>query len=130
VIRIFLQNIYTPIVYDKKEQNYSTSIISLVNSESLPASKSQSNSESDSSNEIIKGRTFSNERFHINFAQSSEISSSQYQSQDQAINSQLYREVIIGVIKTLCHFNWVVVSSCYIFILYSPTIQFIYKKKT
>jgi hypothetical protein len=109
-IRIFLQNIYTPIVYDKKEQNYSTSIISLVNSESLPASKSQSNSESDSPNEIIKGRTFSNERFHINFAQSSEISSSQYQSQDQAINSQLYREVIIGVTKTLCHFNWVVVS--------------------
>jgi hypothetical protein len=128
-IRIFLQNIYTPIVYDKKEQNYSTSIISLVNSESLPASKSQSNSESDSPNEIIKGRTFSNERFHINFAQSSEISSSQYQSQDQAINSQLYREVIIGVTKTLCHFNWVVVSSCYIFILYSPTIQFIHKKK-
>jgi hypothetical protein len=78
-IRIFLQNIYTPIVYDKKEQNYSTSIISLENSESsLPASKSESNSDSDSPNEIIKGRTFSNERFHINFAQSSEISSSQY----------------------------------------------------
>jgi hypothetical protein len=78
-IRIFLQNIYTPIVYDKKEQNYSTSIISLENSESsLPASKSQSNSESASPNEIIKGKTFSNERFHINFAQSSEISSSQY----------------------------------------------------
>jgi hypothetical protein len=38
VIRIFLQNIYTPIVHDKKEQNYSTSIISLENSESsLPA---------------------------------------------------------------------------------------------
>jgi hypothetical protein len=75
-IRIFLQNIYTPIVHDKKkEQNYSTSIISLENSESsLPAS----NSESDSPNEIIKGRTFSNERFLINFAQSSEISSSQY----------------------------------------------------
>jgi hypothetical protein len=78
-IRIFLQNIYTPIVYDKKEQNYSTSIISLENFESsLPALKSQSNSESDSPNEIIKGKTFSNERFHINFAQSSEISSSQY----------------------------------------------------
>jgi hypothetical protein len=78
-IRIFLQNIYTPIVYDKKEQNYSASIISLENSESsLPALKSQSNSESDSPNEIIKGKTFSNERFHINFAQSSEISSSQY----------------------------------------------------
>jgi hypothetical protein len=78
-IPIFLQNIYTPIVYDKKEQNYSTSIISLENSEStLPASKSQSNSESHSPNEIIKGRTFSNKRFHINFAQSSEISSSQY----------------------------------------------------
>jgi hypothetical protein len=62
-----------------KEQNYSTSIISLENSESsLPALKSQSNSESDSPNEIIKGKTFSNERFHINFAQSSEISSSQY----------------------------------------------------
>jgi hypothetical protein len=46
-----LQNIYTPIVHDKKEQNYSTSIISLENSESsLPASKSQSNPESDSSN--------------------------------------------------------------------------------
>jgi hypothetical protein len=75
-IRIFLQNIYTPIVYDKKEQNYSTSIISLENSESsLPASKPQSNSES---HEIIKGRTFSNKIFHINFAQSSEISSSQY----------------------------------------------------
>jgi hypothetical protein len=80
-IRIFLQNIYTPIVHDKKEQNNSTSIISLENSESsLPASKSQSNSESDSPNEIIKGRTFSNERFPINFAPSSdEISSSQYQ---------------------------------------------------
>jgi hypothetical protein len=53
--------------------------ISLENSESsLPASKSQSNSESDSPNEIIKRKTFSNERFHINFAQSSEISSSQY----------------------------------------------------
>jgi hypothetical protein len=78
-IRIFLQNIYTPIVYDKKEQNYSTSIISLENSESsLPASKSQSNSESHFPNEIIKGKTFSNKRFHINFAQSSEISSSQY----------------------------------------------------
>jgi hypothetical protein len=78
-IRIFLQNIYTSIVYDKKEQNYSTSIISLENSgSSLPASKSQSNSESDSPNEIIKGKTFSNERFHINFAQSSEISSFQY----------------------------------------------------
>jgi hypothetical protein len=52
-------------VYGKKEQNNSTSIISLENSESsLPASKS----ESDSPNEIIKGRTFSNERFHINFA--------------------------------------------------------------
>jgi hypothetical protein len=76
---IFLQNIYTPIVHDQKEQNYSTSIISLENSESsLPASKSKSNSESDSPNEIIKGRTFSNERFHINFAQSSEISSFQY----------------------------------------------------
>jgi hypothetical protein len=71
-IRIFLQNIYTSIVHDKKEQNYLTSIISLENSESLlPASKSQSNSESDSHNEIIKGRTFSNETFHINFAQSS-----------------------------------------------------------
>jgi hypothetical protein len=78
-IPIFLQNIYTPIIYDKKEQNYSTSIISLENSKSsLPASKSQSNSESDSPNKIIKGRTFSNERFHINFAQSSEISSLQY----------------------------------------------------
>jgi hypothetical protein len=76
---MFLQNIYTPIVYDKKEQNYSTSIISLENSESsLPASKCQSNSESDSPNEIIRGRTLSNERFHINFAQSSEISSLQY----------------------------------------------------
>jgi hypothetical protein len=59
-IRIFLQNISTPIVHDKKEQNYSTSIISLENSESsLPASKSQSNSP----NEIIKGRTLLNERF-------------------------------------------------------------------
>jgi hypothetical protein len=72
-IRIFLQNIYTTIVHDKKEQNYSTSIISLENSESsLPASKSQSNSESGSLNEIIKGSTFSNERFPINFAQSSQ----------------------------------------------------------
>jgi hypothetical protein len=54
-------------------------IISLENSQSsLPASNSQSNSESDSPNEIIKGRTFLNERFPINFAQSSEISSSQY----------------------------------------------------
>jgi hypothetical protein len=77
-IPIFLQNIYTPIVHDNKEQNYLTFIISSENSESsLPASKSQSNSESDSPNKIIKGRTFSNERFPINFAQSSEISSSQ-----------------------------------------------------
>jgi hypothetical protein len=78
---MFLQNIYTPIVYDKNEQNYSSSIISLENSElSLPASKSQLNSESHSPNEIIKGKTFSNKRFHINFAQSSEISSSQYKN--------------------------------------------------
>jgi hypothetical protein len=63
----------------KKEQNYSTSIISLENFESsLPVSKSQSDSESDSSKEIIKGRTFSNERFPINSVQSSEVSSSQY----------------------------------------------------
>jgi hypothetical protein len=118
-IRIFLQNIYTPVVYDKKEQNYSTSIISLENSESsLPASKSQSNSESHSPNEIIKGRTFSNKRFHINYAQSSEISSSQYLQKcwqisgvHFKIDSRLYRKVIIGLTKPLCHFNWVVVSS-------------------
>jgi hypothetical protein len=65
-IRIFLQNIYTPIVHDKNEQNYSTFIISLENSQSsLPESKSQSDSESDSPNEIIKGGTFSNEDFPL-----------------------------------------------------------------
>jgi hypothetical protein len=78
-IRIFLEDIYTPIVHDKKEENSSTSIISLENSESsLPVSKSQSDSESDSSNEIIKGKTFSFERFPINSVQSSEVSFSQY----------------------------------------------------
>jgi hypothetical protein len=61
-----VQNIYTLIVHDKKEQNYSTSIISLENSESsLPASKFQSNSESDSPNEIIKGRTFQMKDFPL-----------------------------------------------------------------
>jgi hypothetical protein len=65
-IRIFLQNVYTLIVHDKKEQSYSI------------ASKSQSDFELDFPNEIIKGGTFSNERFPINFAQSFEINSSQY----------------------------------------------------
>jgi hypothetical protein len=42
---------------DKKRTNYSTSIISLENSEStLPASKPQSNSELDSPNEMNKGK--------------------------------------------------------------------------
>jgi hypothetical protein len=141
-IRIFLQNIYTPIVYDNLEQNYSTSIISLENSgSSLPASKSQSNSESDSPSEMIKGRTFSNERFHINFAQSSEITSSQYLQKCWQISGVHFKIDSshkfttlsrIGLTKPLCHFNWVVVSSFTIrptFILYSPTIQFIHKKK-
>jgi hypothetical protein len=120
-IRIFLQNIYTPIVHDKKEQNYSTSIISLENSESpLPASKSQSNSESDSPNEIIKGRTFSNERFPINFAQSSE-SSSQCLQKCWQISGVHFKMDSSHKFTTLSrsynrsyktpHFNWVVVSS-------------------
>jgi hypothetical protein len=144
-IRIFLQNIYTPIVYDKKEQNYSTSIISLENSESsLPALKSQSNSESDSPNEIIKGKTFSNERFHINFAQSSEISSSQYLQKYWQISGVHFKIDSSHKFTTLsrsynrsyktpvpfqlgrCFFLH---YPCYIFFLYSPTIQFIHKKK-
>jgi hypothetical protein len=106
----------------KKEQNYSTSIILLENSESsLPALKFQSNSESHSPNEIIKGRTFSNKRFHINFAQSSEISSSQYLQKcwqisvhfkiDSSHKFTTLSRVIMGLTKPLCHFNWVVVSS-------------------
>jgi hypothetical protein len=144
-IRIFLQNIYTPIVYDKKEQNYSTSIISLVNSESSPASKSQSNSESDSPNEIIKGRTFSNERFHINFAQSSEISSSQYLQKYWQISgvhfkidsshsqlSQSYNRSYKTPVPFQLGRCFFLHYPCYsyIFILYSPTIQFIHKKRT
>jgi hypothetical protein len=144
-ILIFLQNIYTPIVYDKKEQNYSTSIISLENSESsLPASKSQSNSESHSPNEIIKGRTFSNKRFHINFAQSSEISSSQYLQKCWQISGVHFKIDSSDKFTTLsrsynrsyktpvpfqlgrCFFLH---YPCYVFILYSPTIQFIHKKK-
>jgi hypothetical protein len=63
----------------QKNKTIQLPFISLENSESsLHASKSQSNSESHSPNEIIKGRTFSNKRFPINFAQFSEISSSQY----------------------------------------------------
>jgi hypothetical protein len=131
-IPIFLQNIYTPIVYDKKEQNYSTSIISLENSESsLPGSKFQSNSESDSPNEIIKGRTFSNESFHINFVQSSEISSLQYLQECWQISgvhftidsshkfTTLWRSCNRSY-KTPVPFQLVV--SSFIFILYSPTI--------
>jgi hypothetical protein len=144
-IRIFLQNIYTPIVYDIKEQNYSTSIISLENSESsLPASKSQSNSESDFSNEIIKGKTLSNERFHINFAQSSEISSLQYLQKYWQISGVHFKIDSSHKFTTLtrsynrsyktpvpfqlghCFFLH---YPCYIFFLYSPTIQFIHKKK-
>jgi hypothetical protein len=132
-IRIFLQNIYTPIVYDKKEQNYSTSIISLENSESsLPASKSQSNSESHSPNEIIKGRTFSNKRFHINYAQSSEISSSQYLQKCWQISGVHFKSYNRSY-KTPVPFQlgrcFFLHYPCYIFILYSPTIQFIHKKK-
>jgi hypothetical protein len=145
-IRIFLQNIYTPIVYDKKEQNYSTFIILLENSESLlPASKSQSNPESDSPNEIIKGKTFSNERFHINFAQSSEINSSQYLQTYWQISGVHFKIDSSHKFTTLsrsynrsyktpvpfqlgrCFF---LRYTCYIFFLYSPTIQFIHKKKT
>jgi hypothetical protein len=144
-IRIFLQNIYTSIVYDKKEQNYSTSIISLENSgSSLPASKSQSNSESDSPNEIIKGKTFSNERFHINFAQSSEISSFQYLQKYWQISGVHFKIDSSHKFTTLsgsynrsyktpvpfqlgrCFFLH---YPCYIFFLYSPTNQFIHKKK-
>jgi hypothetical protein len=146
-IRIFLQNIYTPIVYDKKEQNYSTSIISLENSESsssLPASKSQSNSESHSPNEIIKARTFSNKRFHINFAQSSEISSSQYLQKCWQISGVHFKIDSSHKFTTLsrsCNRSYktpvpfqlgrcfFLHYPCYIFILYSPTIQFIHKKK-
>jgi hypothetical protein len=144
-IRIFLQNIYIPIVHDKKkEQNYSTSIISLENSESsLHASKSQSNSESDSPHEIIKERTFSNERFPINFAQSSEISSSQYLQKCWHISGVHFKIDSSHKFTTLsrsynrfyktpvpfqlgsCFFLH---YPCYIFILYSPTIQFIHKK--
>jgi hypothetical protein len=142
-IRIFLQNIYTPIVYDKKEQNYSTSIISLVNSESLlPASKSQSNPESDSPHEIIEGRTFSIERFPINFAQSSEINSSQYLQKCWQISGvhfkidSSYKFTTISrsynrSYKTPVPFQlgcFFLRYPCYIFILYSPTIQFIHKK--
>jgi hypothetical protein len=146
-ILIFLQNIYTPIVYDKKEQNYSTSIISLENFESsLPASKSQSNSESHSPNEIIKGKTFSNKRFHINFVQSSEISCSQYLQKCWQISGVHFKVDSSHKFTTLsrsynrsyktpvpfqlgrCFFLH---YPCYIlvFILYSPTIQFIQKKK-
>jgi hypothetical protein len=57
-IPIFLQNIYTPIVYDKKEQNYSTSIISLENSESSLSVSKSPDSESDSPNEMMKGGMF------------------------------------------------------------------------
>jgi hypothetical protein len=143
-IPIFLQNIYTSIVYDKKEQNYSTSIISLENSgSSLPASKSQSNSESDSPNEIIKGKTFSNERFHINFAQSSEISSFQYLQKYWQISGVHFKIDSSHKFTTLsrsynrsyktpvpfqlgrCFFLH---YPCYIFFLYSPTNQFIHKK--
>jgi hypothetical protein len=137
-IRIFLQNIYTPIVYDKKEQNYSTSIISLENSESsLPALKSQSNSESDSPNEIIKGKTFSNERFHINFAQSSEISSSQYLQKYWQISGVHFKIDSSHKFTTLSYKTHVPFQlgrcfflhyPCYIFFLYSPTIQFIHTK--
>jgi hypothetical protein len=127
-----------------KEQNYSTSIISLENSESsLPALKSQSNSESDSPNEIIKGKTFSNERFHINFAQSSEISSSQYLQKYWQISGVHFKIDSSHKFTTLsrsynrsyktpvpfqlgrCFFLH---YPCYIFFLYSPTIQFIHKK--
>jgi hypothetical protein len=142
-IRIFLQNIYTPIVHDKKEQNYSTSIISLENSESpLPASKSQSNSGSDSPNEIIKGRTFSNERFPINFAQSSESSSQCLQKcwQISGVHFKIDSSHKFTTLsrsynrsyKTPVPFQlgrcFFLHYPCYIFILYSPTIQFIHKK--
>jgi hypothetical protein len=137
---MFLQNIYTPIVYDKKEQNYSTSIISLENSESsLPASKCQSNSESDSPNEIIKGRTLSNERFHINFAQSSEISSLQYlqkcwQISGVRVHFKIDSSHKFTTLARSCNRSYKTPVSfqlgrcfflhypCYIFILYSPTI--------
>jgi hypothetical protein len=141
-IRIFLQNIYTFIVYDKKEQNYSTSIISLENSgSSLPASKSQSNSESDSPNEIIKGKTFSNERFHINFAQFSEISSFQYLQKYWQISGVHFKidsshkfTTLSGsynrFYKTPVPFQ---LGRCFFIrypcFLYSPTNQFIHKKK-
>jgi hypothetical protein len=124
----------------KKEQNYSTSIISLENSESsLPAS----NSESDSPNEIIKGRTFSNERFHINFAQSSEISSLQYLQKCWQISGVHFKidsshkfttrsRSCNRSYKTPVPFQlgrcFFLHYPCYIFFLYSPTIQFIHKK--
>jgi hypothetical protein len=141
-----VQNIYTPIVHDKKEQNYSTSIISLENSQSsLPESKFKSDSESDSPNEIIKRGTFSNERFPINFAQSSEISSSQYLQKCCHISgvyfkidsSQIHNSVFRRGLrsynrsyKTPVPFQldrrFFLHYPCYIFILYSPTIQFIH----
>jgi hypothetical protein len=75
-IPIFPQNFCTRIL-DKKEQNYSTSIISLENSESSLSVSKSPDSESDSPNEMMKGGMFSNERFPINFAQSAETSSLQ-----------------------------------------------------
>jgi hypothetical protein len=112
---------------------------SLENSESsLPASKSQSNSESDSPNEIIKGRTFSNERFHINFAQSSEISSLlQYLQKCWQISGVHFKIDSSHKFTTLsrsCNRSYktpvpfqlgrcfFLHYPCYIFILYSPTI--------
>jgi hypothetical protein len=68
--------IFTPIVHDKKEQKKLFNFdISLENSESsLPLYQNPNQIPSlDSSNEIVKGGTFSNERFPINFAQSSEL---------------------------------------------------------
>jgi hypothetical protein len=128
----------------KKEQNYSTSIILLENSESsLLALKFQSNSESHSPNEIIKGRTFSNKRFHINFAQSSEISSSQYLQKCWQISvhfkidsshkfttlSRSYNRSYKTPVPFQLGRCFFLYYPCYIFILYSPTIQFIHKKK-
>jgi hypothetical protein len=84
---------------------------------SLPASQSQSNSESDSPNEIIKGRTFSNERFSINFAQYSEISSSHYLQKCWQISGVHFKidsshkfTALSRSYNRSYNFNWVVVS--------------------
>jgi hypothetical protein len=132
-------------LFGKNTKTKTSIIISLENSESsLPASKFQSNSKSHSPNEIIKGRTFSNKRFPINFAQSSEISSSQYLQKCWQISgvhfkidsshkfttlSRSYNKSYKAPVPFQLGRCFFLHYPCYIFILYSPTIQFIHKKK-